>query len=113
MPWIAIWNFIKSPVGRALGAALLVILLLSGTYVKGRADGSAACEARHDKAVVQEVVRQAAVVEVAAGRAVEAAKQATDNMGKAKDALDAAKALPNANSVCVPASVTDRLRAIH
>lgn len=69
--------FLLSPLGRWIAAAVVGLVLIAGTYAKGRYDGSAACEARWKTRVAEEQARQ--VEENAAAKAAERARIAELN----------------------------------
>lgn len=53
---LALWNFFTgSFLGRAIGAAMICLLALSATYVKGRMDGKAAYRAKVERQINEAV----------------------------------------------------------
>lgn len=44
-----ILSFLVSKPGRWLAGALAAALVIGGTYIKGRSDGAALCEARYER----------------------------------------------------------------
>ena len=50
--------FLTSTWGRALAGLAVVVLLLGGSYLKGRWDGASSCEARWQKLIADERLEQ-------------------------------------------------------
>lgn len=116
----ALWAFFSKPPGIYVLAIILAVLLLWWVNDRAYNRGEAACEARHQLASKDEVIRQATEGAGAANASENRTGDAKDtdnhNRGTVQNAKQSARDLPPAPAICppaVPGIIADRLRLIH
>lgn len=83
---------LSSPIGRFIGTVGLVLLLLGGVYVKGRGDGTDACQARVQREVDAEKARQRAAADAALADAAHQADVTAGQLSALNDQVNAYEA---------------------
>lgn len=80
--------FLFSPIGRWVGGGVLILIVVSAIYFKGRADGVSGCEARVQAAIVAEQARRRAVADKAVGEALKRQRDAEEESAELERKLD-------------------------
>ncbi len=50
-----VWTFLKSPVGRWIAGAGIILIIIGGIYVKGRHDGKLSYQAKVQREIAQAI----------------------------------------------------------
>lgn len=107
----ALWFFLRSPVGRAFGVALVFCAWTAYQRVDAASDAKAACQQDQFEALVAEKERQLAVAEEIAQDARKRADKAESEMLELREAADAITS-ELGGSCDIPDDIRQRLRAI-
>lgn len=52
---VIIWEFLKSPVGRWIAGAGIILIIIGGIYVKGRHDGKLSYQAKVQREIAEAI----------------------------------------------------------